>query len=78
MIFFSHSNKKFDLTSHITFLHATGFLPNFLSQTKIRIVVNLPFKTSKMNILNKFRKKLKNWTYNRVDERSNIKMTDFS
>ena len=30
-----------------------------------------------MNILNKFRKKHKNWTYNRVDERSNIKMTDF-
>ena len=78
MISFSHSNKKFDLNSHITFLHATGFLPNFLSKIKIRIVVNLPFKTSMMNILNKFRKKHNNWTYNGVDEKSNIKMTDFS
>ena len=31
-----------------------------------------------MNILNKFRKKHNNWTYNGVDEKSNIKMTDFS
>ena len=30
-----------------------------------------------MNISNKFRKKHKNQTYNRVDEKSNIKMTDF-